>query len=218
MSHVTVRGLATSLVPGQRSEDPKPAYVEAFYHTRQAPAALAAATPPAVIRRSKQGMYDSELAELEALYKELAPGLVRYLRRVLQNSSDLAEDIAQSAFMILVRKWPDVRSHPNLRAWLYTVSRHLAVDTLKERSREFLRGEPPDQEGSAGDDPSDRYNDSAAVWEAIGKLPPRQREAVRLFYFEDFTQHEIATIMQIQPGTAGALLFQARHRLAELLG
>ena len=54
--------------------------------------------------------------------------------------------------------------------------------------------------------------------EAVGKLPPRQREAVWLFYFQDFAQHEIATIMQIQRGAVGALLFQARSRLAGLLG
>ena len=57
-----------------------------------------------------------------------------------------------------------------------------------------------------------------SVREAIGKLPPRQREAVWLFYLEGFSQHEIATIMKIQRDTVGALLFQARGRLAELLG
>jgi DNA-directed RNA polymerase specialized sigma24 family protein len=41
---------------------------------------------------------------------------------------------------------------------------------------------------------------------------------VWLFYFCDFAQHEIATIMQIQRGAVGALLFQARIRLAGLLG
>ena len=59
---------------------------------------------------------------------------------------------------------------------------------------------------------------TAAIREAIGKLPPRQREAVWLFYFQDLKQHEIATIMQIQRGAVGALLFQARSCLAGLLG
>ena len=75
---------------------------------------------------------DDNLAGLDALYKELAPGLVRYLRRKLQHSNSLAEDIAQEAFLILVRKWPDVRNHPNPKAWLYKVARHLAIDTLKD--------------------------------------------------------------------------------------
>jgi DNA-directed RNA polymerase specialized sigma24 family protein len=70
------------------------------------------------------------------------PGLVRYLRQLLQPSSGLAEYIAQDAFLIMVRKRADVRNHPNPKAWLYTVARHLAIDTLKERSREYLKEEP----------------------------------------------------------------------------
>ena len=161
---------------------------------------------------------DDNRAELDALYKKLAPGLVRYLRRMLQHSYSLAEDVTHEAFLILVRKWPEVRDHPSPRAWLYKVARHLAIDTLQRRSREQLQGELPDETGAGWDDPADSYNTKLAVWEAIGKLPPRQREAVWLFYFDRFKQNEIATIMQIQRGAVGALLFQARSRLAELLG
>ena len=162
----------------------------------------------------------NDYARLEALYQELGPDLIRYLRQVLQHSSGLAEDIAQDAFVILVRRWPDVHSHPCPKAYLYKVARRLAIDTLQERSREFLNEEPPDQEAGGEDDPSARYNDtmSATVREAIRKLPPRQREAVWLFYFCGFKQNEVATIMQIHRGAVGALLFQARSRLAEIVG
>jgi RNA polymerase sigma-70 factor, ECF subfamily len=155
-------------------------------------------------------------AELDALYQELGPGLIRYLRRLL-HSSVLAEDIAQDAFLILMRKWPDVRNHPCPKAWLYTVAKHLAIDTLKERSREFL-SEEPDQATAGWIDLWDSHDARTAVREAVGKLPPRQREAVWLYYFCGFKQNEVATIMQIQRGTAAALLFQARGRLAGLLG
>jgi RNA polymerase sigma factor (sigma-70 family) len=157
-------------------------------------------------------------AELDALYQELGPGLIRYLRRLLQHYSGLAEDIAQDTFLILVRGWPDVRRHPCPKAWLYTVARHLAMATLRERSHGFLKEELPDREGSVGPGPDESYNDSAAVREAIGKLSPRQREAVWLYYYEDFAQDTIATIMQIQRGAVGVLLYQARSRLAGLLG
>jgi RNA polymerase sigma factor (sigma-70 family) len=160
---------------------------------------------------------DGQHVTFDALYMELSPGLVRYLRWKLQHSCSLAEDIAQETFLILARKWPEVRNHPNLRAWLYKVARHLMFDALERHSRELLPGELPDQAG-ASEDPSDSYHVKLAVWEALGKLPPRQREAVWLFYFERFKQNEIAAIMQIQRGMAAALLSQARDRLAELLG
>ena len=168
-------------------------------------------------QESSPGKLFDDYTELDALYQELGPGLVRYLRRMLQHSYSLAEDIAQDAFLIMARKWTEVRNHPNPRAWLYKVARNLMLDALEKRSREQLRGELPDEAGGEGGDPSDSYNTHLAVWEAIGKLPPRQREAVWLFYFERFKQNEIATIMHIQRDTVGALLFQARSRLAGLL-
>jgi RNA polymerase sigma factor (sigma-70 family) len=170
-----------------------------------------------VARRAQASeMPDDNNVALEALYRELCPGLIRYLRRMLQHSYSLAEDIAQDAFLIMARKWAEVRDHPNPRAWLYKVARHLMLDALEKRAREQLRGELPDEAAAGGDDPSDSYDTQLAVWEAIRKLPPRQREAVWLFYFERFKQNEIATIMQIQRGAVGALLFQARSRLAEV--
>ena len=160
---------------------------------------------------------DGQDADFDALYKKFCPGLVRYLKWKLQYNCSLAEDIAHEAFMILARKWTEVRNHPNPnpRAWLYKVARNLMYDALERRSRELLPGELPDQADAWGD-PSDSYNIRLAVWEAIGKLPPRQREAVWLFYFERFKQNEIAAIMQVQRGTVGALLSQARDRLAKL--
>jgi RNA polymerase sigma factor (sigma-70 family) len=167
-------------------------------------------------RQARKGGDDNH-AELDALYQELGPGLIRYLRRLLHYGG-LAEDVAQDAFLILVRRWPDVRKHPCPKAWLYTVARHLAMATLRERSHEFLKEELPDREGPVSSDPEQSYSDAAAVREAIGKLSPRQREAVWLYYYEDFAQDKIATIMQIQRGAVGALLYQARSRLAGLLG
>ncbi len=161
---------------------------------------------------------DDHCAELAALYKKLSPGLIRYLRWQLQHSRSLAEDIAQEAFLIMCRRWADIRNHPNLKAYLYKVARHLTAKTMAKRSHELLREEPPDQTGAEWDDPSDSYNLSLAVREALGKLPRRQREAVWLYYFDRFKQNEIAEIMQIQRGAVAALLFQARNRLAEFLG
>jgi RNA polymerase sigma factor (sigma-70 family) len=164
-------------------------------------------------RRQRPARDGSNEQELDALYRELGPDLVRYLRRLL-HSSDLAEDIAQDAFLILVRKWPDVRNHPCPKAWLYKVARHLAFDTFKKRSREFL-SEEPDQAIAGWIDPWDSHDTRTAVREIVGKLPRRQREAVWLYYFCGFTQKEVAAIMQIQRDTVGALLFQARKGLTD---
>jgi DNA-directed RNA polymerase specialized sigma24 family protein len=111
---------------------------------------------------------DDNFAELEALYQEWGPGLVRWLRWQLQSSRGLAEDIAQDAFLIMWRRWPHIRNHPNLRGYLYTTAMRLMWDVAKERSRAFLRAEPSDEAGSEWEDPSDSYKERMAVREAVG--------------------------------------------------
>jgi RNA polymerase sigma-70 factor (ECF subfamily) len=53
---------------------------------------------------------------------------------------------------------------------------------------------------------------------AIGQLPPRQRSAVVLFYFEDRPMQEIADILGCSVSTGWVHLHKARKRLAALLG
>jgi RNA polymerase sigma-70 factor, ECF subfamily len=161
---------------------------------------------------------DDDFADLDELYQELGPGLIRWLRWQLQSNSEVAEDIAQDAFLIMWRNWPRIRNHANPRAYLYKVARHLMWEVAKERSHVFLRAESPDEAGSEWEDPSDGCNTKLAVEKALEKLPSRQRQAVWLYYFCDFKQDEVARIMQIKRGTVGAMLDQARSRLAEILG
>ncbi len=160
---------------------------------------------------------DDSYLELDALYRELGPNLVRYLRRLLRHSG-LAEDIAQDAFLIMWRRWPYIRNHENLRGYLYKVATRLAWDMVKERTRVLLREETLDHTGREREGSSRGYDERLAVREAVEKLPLRQRQAVWLFYFCGFQQDEIAEIMQIKRDTVGALLVQAHCRLSELLG
>jgi RNA polymerase sigma-70 factor, ECF subfamily len=161
---------------------------------------------------------DAYFIEFEAFFEKNYAGLVRYLQRMLKDSSRLAEDIAQDAFLITWRKWPEVRNHECPRAYLYTVARHLAIDAMKERSRVLLMDNLPETAVAGKEHPSDSWDTGMAVWEAIKKLPERQREAVLLFYMHDFPQGEIAKIMNITRGAVAALIHQARNRLAGLMG
>jgi len=165
--------------------------------------------------RNEEASFD----ELVTIYRQWYAALVRYLQRILGDGSRLlAEDIAQDTFAILVRKWPQVRNHPKPQAWLYMVARRLAMRKLRERSYEFAIGDLPEQGNAGKEDPSDVHDKSVDLREAVRKLSGRQREAVWLFYFNDFKQDEIATIMGIKRATVAVLLSQARSRLAGLLG
>ena len=48
-------------------------------------------------------------------------------------------------------------------------------------------------------------------------LPPQDRAAIHLFYYEGFSTQEIARILKCRPGTVRSRLSRARERLRELL-
>jgi RNA polymerase sigma factor (sigma-70 family) len=56
------------------------------------------------------------------------------------------------------------------------------------------------------------------VMNAIRTLPPKQRAAVVLFYFEDLPLADVADVMECAAATARVHLHRARARLGELLG
>jgi DNA-directed RNA polymerase specialized sigma24 family protein len=55
------------------------------------------------------------------------------------------------------------------------------------------------------------------LWDAVGALPGRQREAIVLRYVGDLTERDVAGVLGISEGAASAALVAARRRLAEQL-
>jgi RNA polymerase sigma-70 factor, ECF subfamily len=55
------------------------------------------------------------------------------------------------------------------------------------------------------------------VWDAVQRLPLRQRTAVALHYLSDLPQKDVATAMGVAQGTVAATLHEARRRLAVTL-
>jgi RNA polymerase sigma factor (sigma-70 family) len=62
-------------------------------------------------------------------------------------------------------------------------------------------------------DETSRVDERDEVWQAIGKLPHRQRAVLVLRYFEDMTEAQIADTMGISVGTVKS---QATKALAKL--
>ena len=62
-----------------------------------------------------------------------------------------------------------------------------------------------------------RRRETLPLWEELRALPPQDRAAIHLFYYEGFSTQEIARILKCRPGTVRSRLSRARERLRELL-
>lgn len=144
------------------------------------------------------------------------PAVVRSVFFVVHDQGR-AEEIAQDAFVQLLRHWDKVRRYEAPAAWVRRVAFRLAArDARRERRRRFLLPLLPQRPESV-DSPMDSAVD-AELLAALRTLPHQQRAVVVLFYFEDRPMQEIAEIMGCSASTGWVHLHRARTRLGALLG
>jgi RNA polymerase sigma factor (sigma-70 family) len=102
-----------------------------------------------------------------------------------------AEDAAADTFLAALEAYPRLRPDSDIRAWLITIAHRKALDVLRRRARHAVpMADLP--EDSAGAEP--RVPDEP-LWDAVRKLPTKQRQAVAYHYVADLAYTQIAALM-----------------------
>ena len=164
---------------------------------------------PRIVRRAEPRV------DVQQLFVAEFPSLVRTLTLIVRDRA-AAEDLAQDAFVQLLRHWPRVSTYDAPGAWLRRVAVRMAVRD-EHRSRVRPLREKQAYAGTSLTAPEVQHADPALI-EAVGQLSPRQRSVVVLFYLEDRPMDEVADLVGCSVATGWVHLHRARHRLAELLG
>jgi RNA polymerase sigma factor (sigma-70 family) len=160
--------------------------------------------PPEIVTAALTG--DSVAAE--RLVAAIWPGCFRLAATVIGDRS-LAQDAAQEACAIVLRRIPTLRSSDAFDAWLYRI---VMREGSRVRRRSSVRGEQSSQLAKQSDDTT-----TLDVWRALDTLSPEHREVVVLFYFDDLRTDEIATILRVAHPTVRTRLARARERLRGIL-
>ena len=151
-------------------------------------------------------------------YKQFSSFVFSLALRVIGDRA-AAEDITQDVFVGLWNQ-PD-RFDPDrgsLRAYLGTLTHRRAVDLIRREEARRCRETRTSHEPSATpavDDLALLGLTSEAVRAAVASLPPPQRRAVELAYFEGRTYRQVADTLGIPEGTAKSRLRLALARIAE---
>jgi RNA polymerase sigma-70 factor (ECF subfamily) len=154
-------------------------------------------------------MSDADV-EFAWLFRTEYEPVVRTVYLILHDR-DRARDVAQDAFTELLTRWSRISRYDRPDAWVRRVAIRMAMRQLhRERRRPWVERE---LDPSTLPRPAD-----VDLIRSIRRLPPVQRAAVVLFYFEDRPIAEVAHILDLSPGAARVTLHRARRRLAELLG
>lgn len=138
-------------------------------------------------------------------------GHVRRTAYLLCGDWHLAEDLAQATLLKLYRSWSKVRRADSVDAYW----RKVLVRTVIDHRRPMKRSERPVAE--APDLPAAEVEPGHGVdvQRALAKLPPGQRAAVVLRYWEDQSVTQTAKLLKCSEGTVKS---QCSKGLAALRG
>jgi RNA polymerase sigma-70 factor, ECF subfamily len=155
---------------------------------------------------------------LTALWRELQPALLRYLRAV---EPDAAEDIASDTWLEVTRRLDRFSGgEREFRGWLFTIARHRLIDARRRAARH--RTAPVDwiTERPGRDDPAADVIaelSTQASLRLVSELPLEQAEAVRLRVMAGLDTEQVARIMGKQPGNVRVLSHWGLRNLARRL-
>lgn len=133
------------------------------------------------------------------------PFLRGYLRKRFPSVTD-HDDIVQESYVRVLRSSQGTQLS-NLRRYLVTIARNLAIDTLRHQRASSHEPISDSSERSALEvvsgipDSLERQRRSEVLVEAIAALPERCREVVMLRHLEGLAYKDIAVRLGISPNT-----------------
>ncbi|MGH7162377.1 MAG: RNA polymerase sigma factor [Planctomycetota bacterium] len=165
----------------------------------------------------------------EAYYKELLPGLVRFIASRIRDPQ-AALDLAQEVYAKAYRHRADFDAARPFSAWIYAIARNSCVDYLRRRVRDPLSSvapnapaAPPDLDtlrDKRAEDPSvaaERKDLVDAVRAELARLPDHRRAALEMKLVEGLTYREIAQAMGAPLGTVAFWVREAIEAVAKRL-
>ena len=157
---------------------------------------------------------------LDGLARRWTPRLLRYAARVLGGSADAVEtarDVVQETWIGAIRGLRGLRDPAQFPAWIYGIATRKCADAIRANRRR-RRLDRPSAPGGSGEDPGLEPEYQIDLLAAIRGLPPMHRAVVHLFYREEMSVDEVASILEIPAGTVKSRLHHAREALRQRLG
>jgi len=135
---------------------------------------------------------------------------------LLVGDHQLAQDLLQESLIKTYVAWPRLRDVSKAEAY----TRKTVVTTaISWRRRRSFHERPTDLlPESATPDPGESVTTHASVVAELRTLPPRQRAAIVLRYYEDLTEAQTADLMGCSVGTVKSQVSTGLARLRDRMG
>ena len=138
---------------------------------------------------------------------------------VLRKAED-ANDITQIVFLRVAERLDDYDPKYKFFSWIYRIAVNESLNLLRRNGREDALDEEVDLPGSDAANPEwqvGKAEVSRRIQVALMSMATNDRMVLTLRHFSECSYQEIGQILDLDEKTVKSRLFEARHRLAELL-
>lgn len=164
---------------------------------------------------------DRDRQAFGVLFMHFAPRVKAYLLR--SGSSDqLAEELAQET---LLRVWRKAHQfNPSIASpstWVFRIARNIRIDALRRDHRPEIDPEDPalaPERDASADQQIEAAQQREKIRAAVDMLPPEQKQAILMSFFEDKPHSEIAEQLGLPLGTVKSRIRLAFARVRKTLG
>ena len=166
---------------------------------------------------------NGDASGLELLYDRHSTAIYSLALRIVRDVGE-AEDVTQEVFG---QVWQQARrfdaTRGSVAAWVLMITRSRALDRLR-RKHAVLKPGPADDMLAEIPDPMPSVDlvaannqEARAARGALAQLPPAERTAIELAYYEGLTQSEIAERTGMPLGTVKTRIRNALRRVREAM-
>jgi RNA polymerase sigma-70 factor (ECF subfamily) len=127
---------------------------------------------------------------------------------------NLAEDVAQEAFLVAFRDISRLKNASHFGRWLAKISRNIASDMAKSRRRDKLI---PIEDCESVSNDKDEKDNVDVVRRIISELPVKIREVIYLRYYEKMSYRQISDMLGISEEAVNGRLRRAKKTIAKKL-
>lgn len=171
----------------------------------------------ALVEQAKAG--DAEA--LGWMYDTFAPKMRMACVRILEDESDMADDLVHDAFVLAYTSIDNLQEARKLEAWLCAIVRNLTlryVDVKQRRATQPL-STLQDKIPCLADfsQATDARILTSEVLSVINELPSGYRKILRLHIFEGYSHQEISEMLGIAPHSSSSQLSRAKYALRKML-
>jgi len=142
-----------------------------------------------------------------------------HIRRFLYDH-DNTNDVVQNVFIKVWKSLDTFRGESKLYSWIYRIATNESLNYIRKMKKhdavsiddvEYLVGGTSSNALMTGDEIEKR------LYEALDTLPPKQRLAFNMKYFDHLKYKEISAILDVSEGTLKANYFHAVRKIEDYL-